>query len=53
MTNHENVTGAFDVHSKCFPWLSKETQRSKGVFFFFLNNFEECILSRLSGKRGG
>lgn len=35
MTNHRDVTGVFDAHIQCFPWLNKETQRSKGVFFSF------------------
>ena len=29
------------IHIQCFPWLNNEIQRSKGVFFFFLNNFED------------
>jgi len=41
------------IHIQCFPWLNNEIQRSKGVFFSFLNNFGECIPNGQSGKRGG
>lgn len=51
MTNHDNITGTFDAHIQCFPWLNKEIQRSKGDFFFFLNNFGQCIPNGKSRKR--
>jgi hypothetical protein len=36
MKNLGIVTGAFDVHVQCFPWLNKETQRPKVVFVCFV-----------------
>lgn len=52
MTDHGNVLEHL-IHIQCFPWLNSEIQRSKGVFFFSLSNFGECIPNGQSEKRGG